>query len=387
MKNFFKNYFLTFSILTLVVVYLGLNLFNASRFHFPEISIRPTLQIKLSEKPTKEIPLWSGLSFKRVSDFSSRQLSTLGNLIRFQVFSDVREDIIIGEKTPFKRMYLKEEVFFQYPLSKEWVQTHYLDLLTPFMDKIQKSGATILSVAVPTKISIERRVIRKPLPPPYHPVLEHPSSDTSNLKENAALNYDLLAQGDSRILALYSALKNAQERNPEKNIFRPMDTHWSSLGIAFAAKAVLERLAPQKSPMVASLNRELPPNFEMDFFRLLGLNSTILSASKAYTYREPLYGIQADESDAPKPTKTGRLFLIGSSYSQVLQETPYSFGKLLAKALGKQLIQETDTGDKMARPALKRLQEKNYKLNSNDVVIFEFPFRFPWSDSDPLPVF
>lgn len=373
---------MTMSCLGVLALYFAFNLRHPKSTIYPKLASRPVLKITQNEKILYQTTLTPGYSFDSPIDYSSSVITKLGSTLRY--FSQqVRTDLILGASKPFQRAYLKEEAFFQYPLPDEWIQTHYLDVLLPFIHKLESKGVKVVIAPIPTKISVERELIQHDLPKIDS---THPQSDLKGLKEDSSYNYERLVHSDPHFVDLLSPLREAQLAHPEENIYRPMDTHWSSQGLAISALAVLKHLDPKGTShaSIVQTSKSYPKKYDHDFFRMLLLPRAIFRHFPAYSWEENVFNIEHEPRNLASAHE--RLVLVGTSYSDCFKGSPHSFGKLLSHHLGRELLQSTDLGNYYAKRSLKKLAKKGYYAQKGDLFIFEFPFRFPWEVGTVLEV-
>jgi len=298
---------------------------------------------------------------KHFEDAGSKFLGHAGYLARYYL-----ESLSKGYFIRQGHVYLRDEVLFNYRESWARVRDEFLPGLRAATQTLAGSKAKILLVVVPPKISIEKTMSR-PLAQSdlYAPLVggvEDPRSTYEHL---------LAAVGDSVIpvdlLAEYEA-------NSDQPLFPAHDQHWSSRGTAIAARAVINRLRaggepwPEPKLHYRKLNdpsrteRFRPPHFSFipEWFAVREMRKQD---------REPLYDL---ESIAASVRPRGRIILWGTSFSDRQDGTGFSFGEVLAKALGRPLVKFAFPGGG-AHGGLEAFGKSDFRLTESDWVIWEFP--------------
>lgn len=316
-------------------------------------------------------------------DGTARRWRDLGFRINYGL-GRVPEATFLGPKESTQRIYLREEVAFQYPATAGWVRDSLVPHLHALARHLEGSGVHFVIVPVPTKISIERARLPTPLPSDqvWKPLRAPATLRSGN--EDAYEVYRTVAEAvPGRTVDLFEAFSLYRERHKGADLFVPADSHWSSLGIAVAAEAVTRKLKGEgwRLPdFQIEKVRDRRPYYYHDLLGSMQLPIGFLRSNAAFQWLEPLYRVVPEV-----PQYQGKLVLAGTSYSDRLRSLDVSFGKVLASALHRTLVDASVSNTDALGP-LRKIKTEGWVLEKGDLFVWEFALRMMASPEEPTPL-
>jgi hypothetical protein len=300
------------------------------------------------------------------TDGSAQRLGEWGYELRYWV-RQFPFDMVEEKGAPTLHLFHRNHLTVQYPPAAG--ETYpYMPEVRKFFDHLQAQGVTPVLVPVPTHLSIDRpRAFGKTLPPTYRwgDRLPQPT-------ENARAVFDtLVAPVKNASVDLYSIYTKYVEEHPEAEVFVPYDFHWNSLGIALAAKGVVDQLIARgwdiPSPQVVPVGRQ-SVNYFRTLLNMLQLPKHYLQSHAEFQYVETHYGLSTNPRKPRRPN--GRLVLAGTSYALAMEEQGLAFGALLGNYLGREVVQSAFHGA-AARGGMDQLREQGFRFQPGDLFIYE----------------
>lgn len=376
---------LAFSLAALLVVYHLFNLIQGEWFHvegrWREASLAVSAggrELASVESRRRDLPA----SYEPV-DGASRAWRDLGFRVGYAV-GRVPEFLFLGTHEPYQRIYLREEVPFQYPVTAGWVREALVPHLKRVAAHLEGTGVHFVIVPVPTKISIERGRVPTPLPADqtWKPA-RAPASVRSGTEDAYEVYRTVVDAVPGRTVDLFEAFSLYRERHKGAELFVPADSHWSSLGIAVAADAVMKKLRGEgwRLPdFQLEKLRDRRPYYFHDLLAPLQLPIGFLRSSPGFQWHEPLYRLVPEV-----PQYQGKLLLAGTCYSDRLRPLGLSLGKVLAKALHRTLVDASFRNTDALGP-LRRIHSEGWLLEPGDLLVWEFALRLMADPDEPTPL-
>ena len=280
------------------------------------------------------------------------------------------EFIFRGERERYQRFYIREEIPLQFANPTEeisWIPQH----LIPWIKHLESGGLEVVILPVPTKLSIERKRV------PAH----LPNSDVEN--ENPRGRYARILEAlEGHGVDLFSEYESVVAQVPPVDLYVPTDTHWTSRGIALAARALLNRLRATgwKLPSYELVQRDTRrPDPAWDLFSPFVFPDWVIQRPE-FAWREPLFTLTPT-----KPIVNGpRVILAGSCYSNRLKGLDYSLSNLLGSSLGRVSLEVTvPLGT--AIDSLYVMHREKWVFQKGDLLVIELTMRHPFSSNTAPP--
>lgn len=373
------------TLFSLAVVAYHIGNFQNDSFYQPSSLWEPTvIKVYVNLKPVLEWHTVKGKVSERFQavDFSSQWISRWGYALSF-LGRRVPDFLFLGPKDPVQRLYVREEIPFQYPAMRKRIQEGFVHQIQEAIRFFESHGITLIIVPVPTKISIEREQLPKVLPADTIWNAGWTTKEMRQGEEDPQLVYRTLVEAaPNHVVDLFTLYQKYKELSPNEELFVPGDTHWSSLGINLAAMGVIMKLRQRgwkiKKPKPHFVKyRE--PDFKLDLIRPLQLPQSYLTRAPAFHWEEPLYEI----SPLIEGSSQGRIYIAGTCYSKRLSKTTFGFGRILGKAL-RRTPMDASVVMGGAKGAFARMRAQQWALFSGDVLVWEFPIREPMSREEKI---
>ncbi len=383
MKQALRSNLLTLSLAGIVLIYHSVSLLNLKEFDFAPKQQVSYIQLRIGEWMSKkwEFPSFGGLNFGESFDPASTWIKQRGYTFKYLI-GQVPGFVVVGKPEKHRQFYLREEICSSYPfIRKETAQSGIW--LARFVAQMKARGVTVIVVPIPTKVAMARGSLPATLPSCL--LWAVVSNHSRDLEEEAYLNYKAIVDGDVRhILDLYKVYEGRLKANPNDYVFVPSDSHWSSLGISLAAKEVIDHLLGL-GWSIGSPTLNLASSVQVfgEFIDYLRIPESYARQSEALQWTEPRYSIEVGSKPKRDPSG-GRVIVFGTSHSARIQDSQWGFGKLLAKALSRELLDLSFVG---AGPIDSFLEFKKagHKIRREDLLIWEFPMRHTPTERDGAP--
>ncbi len=304
---------------------------------------------------------------------SLTKIKEYGYVLRY-VLGQYPSFTMVGDRLPYQRFYLREDVCPCYKKQRE-MNRQSRAVMSGLISSLQKKGVTVVILPIPSKVAVERAHISKRLP---SCVLWGSLADSAELlEEDATANYEELVAADpAHVVNLNAVYEQWLRAHPDDYLYVPSDSHWSSLGIALAAKAVVDKLGGAEPAMTLVK----PVATQGEFIGYLQLPSFFVKRSPELQWQEPLHTLSASRGGT-----RGRVLVFGTSYAERLKETEWGLGSLLGKTLGREVVDLSFHG---AGPigSFIEFQKKGLQYKKGDIVVWEFPVRHPPSAAERIPL-
>lgn len=336
------------------------------------------VRLKIDKRVVAEVPVWAfDGNFK---DYSSELIGGAGYILRFLVGQTPVRVIKRPDGDRF-RLYLRDEVTYLFSSAIPLVREGFVEQTKAVTDYFSAAGATIILLPMPPKIAIERSLL-----PAKLPASQIWQPDVRSEVEAPYDVYREVAHADPKhTVDMYAIYQREQPRFSAVSFYRPYGTQWSSLGIALGVVGTIEKLRglgwKLREPRIREVKTDLIPDHESDFlgfYILPRFFSAFLTGDRA----ERLFTVDP-VTDEPGE---GKIFLSGTCYAAMYKESEYGFGKTLAKALNRELIDGSVAGGK-SLPAWDNLMNHEARIGKGDLVLWEFALREPFGKTEsPLAV-
>jgi len=367
--------------LALLLVYHAVAALNSHNYKCPFTWKEDALEIRRGEKRFALVntPVTHQGLAPLFPDWSSVAISRPGFILRY-LLRDLREDVYVGRPQPHRRIYLREEIRAQYPWSDSLFEETYANQLRGLIRSAEGHRLEFLVLPIPPKMSVERDEFGEVLPP-SNTWEKHPPG-----VEDFAANYRRILDLDrDRFVDIFGTYRDYRSKHGAADIYMPTDSHWSSLGVGLAAQSVLRHLKNHRYPDIAIPELKIVGHDEQptegDIVRLLSIPKMFSRRFPEFGWHETYY-----DFDLPAaPANARRVVLIGTSYSHYLADTTRGLAALIGKALGRVPVTASSALGGRLIGSLKDLNERGFKLRSDDLVLFEFATRQPWQADESLP--
>lgn len=325
---------------------------------------------------TKFTLRWQGASVgegtlvRRKSEdvFDPGELAGIGKIVRYS-FGQSPDYMRIDRKDGGIYFYLPEELQFstEAGLAVTKVGTRIVNQVAL---KLEASGVTVVQVPIPTRISVDRSLA----PPDASASIWHSQRlDQATIEVPAKVYSATQFGGAPRVVDAFGAMVDEQQARPGSSTQLAIDTHWSSLGIAATARAVIQNL--QRRGFDVSVPEIVPRSMEVSeigFVTPLGLPQWFIARSPELQRRDLMYAF----ATPTRPSNIERLVTFGSSYSTSYGKTDFSFPKLVATGLGVPLHDLSKRGGG-PNGSFKRAVAEGFRFRRGDVLVWEYPVRQP----------
>jgi hypothetical protein len=306
----------------------------------------------------------------------------LGGLVRYLAHS-TPPSVIFGVDHPNQWLFLRQELEFQCRRSPEYIELYYLRPLREFLSVLDRHGIEVVVVPIPTKLSIYRDNGPRVLP------TENIFRTQPPCAEDPDANYQQIVNFDPRVVDVMAAYRSAKRLFPNTLLYWPTDSHWTSAGTIVAAGAVLQKLKSRGWPIAMPTPRYVGPRdlgSGADLIESFKLPKFFIAREPAFRFGDIVYAWQEPLPTTPREPPPGRLILAGTSYSERFQSWKFSFGKLIAEPLHRELIRPDGASGGRAITALQNLNQAGVQLRRGDILVIEFSVRQPWKPGEYLPV-
>lgn len=359
-----ENYFLTaLSCIALLVYYVAASHHEAMP-DLRQMWVRSKISVQRGSARSQLFESWTSRSSDEIVNqssftiFNTKWLGMPGHVLNF--WQDITPDwLVLGQKQANRWYFYRNEPSLQRRQGVTMVQLQYGAEQRHFVSELRAQGITTVIVPVPTKGLIMQEYI----PSKWRQAIEDPG-----------LVYRELVRPDPLwTVDLYSAFKDRYQNHPNELLYRPLDSHWTSLGSVVAVqetiKLLIERNWRVRMPLPKYL-KTLPngdPNVFYNSLYFLFLPDFFVRSRLDLQWNERLYDI-----DHGLPKREGRLFVFGTSYSRQLDGLGVSYSQMLARALGLDLHDYSKGGSDFVE-GLRSAKESNVKFRKGDLVVIEFP--------------
>lgn len=316
-------------------------------------------------------------------DAASTQLGEAGYSLRYAL-RQFPFDMFAVHGRPL-RLYHRDHIPLQFPDVQKQAHARVAGFqreAVALRERLKRKGVETVVFSIPTPLSIERkRGLSGTLPP------ERRWGDFAKMgAENAHKAFDgFYDQMRDFSVDGYRVFEDYLAQNPRSELFIPYDFHWSSEGIAVAAKAVIDRLREMgwnlPSPHVVATDQS-QISYARTLLGFLQLAPGVLRSRPEFQFRETFFDL------APQaPKKPGRLIVAGTSYSLNLQDQKYGFADLLGRFLQREVIVSAYHGGG-SRGCLVELEKNGFQFRPGDLLVWELPMISAYhATADPLPSF
>lgn len=279
------------------------------------------------------------------------------------------------------RLYTRDEVPSQFASEAAGPSPGFASALAATVQRFQEHGVYFVLLPVPTKISIERDHLPSVLPPESPWSQERwPTLRRKSGENHPAPLWERTAPGN---VVNLTGIYQKEYGKGRHDLYLPLGTHWTSRGIALAAREVIASLARQGYPVRAAeveLQQTLNSQFQYDLLNLFGLPLSFIVTRPEFKWAEPIYGLKGPHSGGAG----GRIYVAGSCYSGRFRES-YGLGPTLAQYTGRLLVDYSVDFSPAILP-LRNLAEE-IAFERDDVLVWEFPLRTPPGPQEDLPHF
>jgi len=316
----------------------------------------------------------------RTLDGSVAHIAGVGYYMRY-LFHQTQPRIFMGPSTPIQRFFFLNQVAWQYPSISARVQSRF-PLIRSVIRYASNHGVTPVIVVPPTALSFLRHLAPKKLPTfsPFQ-INERP------MDEDSYFNYQTLVnEFPTEIPDLYQAYQKHLIKKPGSDVFGYMESHWSSLGIALAAKASIENLRRRGfnllRPQLSYDGESTPDLDDYDFIQYLHLPLGLIRRQAKFQWREKFFRLNETVED--NRSNEGRVIVAGTSHAARFIGTPYSLGNIIADSLKRDLIDFSSRGEGLTGSFI-RIKLAKFKWKKGDILIWEFPIHINGRVHDDLP--
>jgi hypothetical protein len=348
-----------------VLVYQGMNVINGDLFTPKEQWRKSRIGVKLGERNwnVANVSEWGQVN---ANDFSSKLIKGLGYSVKY-LLDDYPDNVIKGNPEPYLNLTVRDEFGYQRAAKIERMRRYVALPVLHYTQWLESQGIRVVVVPVPTKVSVYRDDFDQGLPlmdlwgaeprrdPGAPPKAEEPALVYGSIT-------DTLGERAVNVLGLFRKAK----ASGGPRLFHYNDLHWTSYGLTLVAAEVARKVTGTAPEIVALGNKS--KSFDHPVLNMLRLPPWLLEARRELWWEEPLYELAPARAKA----SSGRLILMGSSASEEHGGTPHRFGSVLARALGRELIEQAVAGGG-AEGSLRRLVDSGVTLSPEDVVVWEFP--------------
>ncbi len=318
-------------------------------------------------------------------DEACRVFGAPGYILRYQV-GQYPYDMFSSGTTKVLDLYGRDQVALQYPSAIARVNAFARES-DSFVREMAEKGVTVIPVVPPTHLSIERGRFGTKLPPP---VANWQSAESSNEDSRGVYNA-MIVRPETFPVDLYQYFSDFKQQHPEADLFIPSDDHWSSLGIALSAAAVVEHLRKRGWNTPTPLIRAKGESFLSYQYQLLGylqLPTWYLSRRPAFQWQQPLFALQSEPSSDTNSADHSRVIVAGTSFSASLADRGLDLGSILGQHLRRQVVVKyLDGGDTSGGLGL--FAAEGFHFRRGDLLIWEYPLISVWLNRNkrPLPHF
>lgn len=303
-------------------------------------------------------------------DQSSEWLKGMGYWIRFRM-GQLNAMAARGPSEPYLYLYDRRNNPFQYESLRSEIDERFTKKMKRVFDHLNTHGIEMIVAPLPPKQSLDRQKLGTRLPPD-HLFSSHAIEPIQlKVREDPRGNLDaMLAADPSRIVDLFRVMQQYKEEHPKDELFIPWDLHWSSLGIAVTAQAVLQQLKGLgwKVPETRLRFCDLAPLKHNDqLLQGLFIPKFLLESRPSFSWREPFYDLEVLK---PISASNQRLIVIGDSNSERLRDTDYRFSRILSAVLRRELVEYSLAGTSHIWLSTK-LRTAGIKLRKSDLVIYQ----------------
>lgn len=369
--------------LTLALVAYHLMVLTMGAFpRFSELWNREEFQLRIPGQKALKLWLWtttdSALNVDSFGEFNRRWLGMPLNILNYQM--GLTPPWMFQGATQPKAWYFWDlDLPSQSPEMIERVYRKYQPGQHLHPNQFRTQKMEWITVPVPTKSAVERQF----LPPGW---AEKTSSGVDVYRQ--ILSAD--PQGTVDLLGAYAEYK---KEHPDALLYRPLDIHWTSLGMAIAAKETVRTLAELgwevRVPELRKVRTIPKAHTQMDLFflRRLFLPDFFVQSRSELEWTEEVYDIDMEAEPVHE-----RLILFGSSFSldpAAGKEFQFGFGNRLARALGRELILFAYPGQDFV-DAMRKAAESGFTFRPGDLVVVEYPLwqvEWVWKKSRLFPGF
>lgn len=304
-------------------------------------------------------------------DSGAGTIAHAGHALRY-LGGQANQGILIGPKDPLQRFFWRDDIQFSYPAIAGPLIAPLKSFIKEQVDYLESRGVHVVVVPPPTQASINTKYF-EPLPR-MDPWTERKSGERVDARRVYA---DLVSASPRHIVDIHSIFAKELEENPAIELFGPFNSHWSSLGIALAARGAIAKLREQGWKI--SLPRLEPagysvPHYQHDFLLNLLLPQYFLSRLSAFQWAEPLYRLTETRHENQYFPLVSRVVLAGTSYSTRFQNTEQSLGGMLAKTLNASLVDFSFDGS-WAGGSLKKMVKEGFRFSPGDLFVWEVPLK------------
>ncbi len=297
-------------------------------------------------------------------DLASITLKGVGYVIRYWV-SQIPDFIIEGAGSGDLEMTERHDILTLDP--------GVLPTLTGNLDKMSRqigawknSGARVVVIPIPSKLSIERERFPAKLPP-----CQVWSRCNAPQVESAQTNYAEVVLRVPEALDLFAVYRSQYLQGLDP--YLPDESHWSSLGIGLAARATLARLGVNPLPEMTEADAFEDFHFAKQMLQLPDwyLNRHAGSAR----HREPTYRfavLSKPSTMRGSDLRANRLVILGTSFCLRLGHTKYGLSNLLAENLQAGLKTYCGTGNGLWG-AIGQMELAGESVRGGDIVVWEVP--------------
>lgn len=325
------------------------------------------LRLDRGDREVGRWPLWLNRPKPADWDRSARALGTIGYLIRYYA-GQLPDFVLEAGRGRAKRFYYRPDLLVQHASAKGSLMDRMVKRVDQSLRELASTGATVVLLPVPTKLSIERDLLGSRLPPPR--IWER--TETGDGEDSYGVYRVIQEAFPDRTVDLYRVFAQYRRLHPDRDLYIPSDCHWTSLGVALGAVSVLNhlkerrRVSGQWSPEQVGT---YGPNYWYWMLTTLQIPESTLARLPEFRWIEPLYGLSGPPPTPPKDFR--RILLPGTSFSHRLKERGMSLGHLLSGALGLPV-------ENFSQPrggtlgSLQEMRRKGIQPGSGDLVVWEF---------------
>ncbi len=315
------------------------------------------------------------------TDGSAQRLGEWGYELRYWA-RQFPFDMVEEKGAAVLHLFHRNHISVQYP-APPGAQYPFPPVVRDYLRAVSKVGVTPVLLPLPTHLSIDRpRAFASKLP------AAEQWGDLHLLPpENPRALFDTVFEPvRPYAVDLYSAYERHAADHPDQDLFIPYDFHWNSLGIAVAAKAVVDKLIADgwdlDSPKVVEAGGQRVSYFRT-LLNFLQLPQHYLQSHPEFQFVEKNYRLSVNPR---KPRNPGRLVLAATSFALNMEEEGLAFSQVLGDYLGREVVQSAFHGAG-ARGGLDQLKENGFTFRSGDLFVYELSVLYAMQEKgDPLPV-
>lgn len=297
------------------------------------------------------------------TDFSSHEIGRWGYAFRYLV-SYISEAYFYEKRENTQEFFNRGEVAFEYLSNQKRLQTESLGYLREALEKLSHTGATIVILPVPSKLSLVNARHHSPM---HQHLYEFKNSGAVASPRQMYRTVIAELKDHSFPINLFDSYAQYLESHVGAYLYPPQEYHWSSLGTVIAADQILTFLGVgngyQKVGYAPGIKEGIGHLGPFDI-----LPKSFLATRSELQWYEPLYNLKP----LKKAHSFGRLLLLGTSFSQRYKERGLGLGDILSQALNCPLLDYSKTAGGISG-ALSLMVQKKTKVRPDDLILWEFP--------------